>query len=109
MTFAKWDKDKQQYCRGAAASVAIEMGAPYGQLVLAVWAFILGLAVYTGTVWTSGGHNIPGPHDSRNIFIFFIVFLVWVVLITQGMALPFALQEDDEREQNEEGTKKACD
>jgi hypothetical protein len=41
-------------------------------LNFAPMTFFLGLAVYLGTLWTSGGNQMPGPNDTRNIFACFI-------------------------------------
>lgn len=46
---------------------------------LSLGSFVLGLGIYLGFVWTRDLDQSAGPNDSRNIFIVFILVVVFCV------------------------------
>jgi len=59
-------------CTGGDLDRVLSIVSPLRCLNFSSMTFFLGLAVYLGTVWTSGGNQMPGPNDTRNIFICFV-------------------------------------
>ena len=63
------EKDKTQ----ASLSGIFVLSAPYTMMSFAILAFIIGLAIYQGFVWTKTLDTDAGKDNSRNVFIAYIV------------------------------------
>lgn len=59
--------------RKASISAVFILSAPYTMMSYAILAFILGLAIYQGFVWTRNLDTDAGKLNSRNVFIAYIV------------------------------------
>jgi len=58
----------------SAASV-LTISAPNMLLSASLNAFLIGLGVYLGFVWTRNLDALAGPHDSRDVFITYVISL----------------------------------
>ncbi len=63
------EKDETQ----ASLSAIFILSAPYTMMSFAILAFITGLAIYQGFVWTKTLDTDAGKANSRNVFIAYIV------------------------------------
>lgn len=63
--------DKKE--KKASLSAIFILSAPYTMMTYAIWAFITGLAIYQGFVWTRNLDADAGKLNSRNVFIAYIV------------------------------------
>ncbi|MCJ1246150.1 hypothetical protein MMC30_003355 [Trapelia coarctata] len=113
LSFLKPDTNTGESCNGAAIDPVLEIASPMRMLNFSSLAFFLGLAVYLGTVWTSGGTNTPGPYDTRNIFICFlccfgfeVVKSAFVGFITARDLQSESYDEDDAQPLAEQGDAK---
>jgi hypothetical protein len=78
--------------RPGVASV-LTVSAPHLLLSSSLISLLLMLGVYLGFVYTRELDEKAGPHDSRNVFVFFIVTLcISLLVLTVGM-----VADDDER------------
>ena len=59
--------------RKASISAIFILSAPYTMMSYAIIAFITGLAIYQGFVWTRNLDTDAGKTNSRNVFIAYIV------------------------------------
>ena len=100
ISFQKVDKDSGESCNGGAIDPVLGIASPMRLLNFSSFAFFLGLAVYLGTVWTSGGTNVPGPDDTRNIFICFMCCFGFEMV--KAMVVGFITSEDYETEVDDE-------
>ena len=57
----------------ASISAVFILSAPYTMMSCAIFAFIVGLAIYQGFVWTRNLDTDAGKLNSRNVFIAYIV------------------------------------
>lgn len=57
----------------ASLAAIFTLSAPFELMGVSIFSFLLGLAVYQGFTWIYSLDTAAGPHDSRNVFIFFIV------------------------------------
>ncbi len=63
------EKDETQ----ASLSGIFILSAPYAMMSFAILAFITGLAIYQGFVWTKTLDTDAGKNNSRNVFVAYIV------------------------------------
>lgn len=59
--------------RNASISAIFILSAPYTMMSYAIFAFLLGLAIYQGFVWTRNLDADAGKLNSRHVFIAYIV------------------------------------
>ncbi|CAF9911152.1 hypothetical protein IMSHALPRED_009946 [Imshaugia aleurites] len=59
--------------RNASISAIFILSAPYTMMSYAIMAFIVGLAIYQGFVWTRNLDTNAGKRNSRDVFIAYIV------------------------------------
>ena len=59
--------------RNASISAMFILSAPYTMMSYAIMAFIVGLAIYQGFVWTRNLDTNAGKRNSRDVFIAYIV------------------------------------
>ena len=59
--------------RKASISAIFILSAPYTMMSYSIIAFIVGLAIYQGSVWTRNLDTDAGNLNSRNVFIAYIV------------------------------------
>ena len=59
--------------RKASLSAIFILSAPYTMMSYAIVAFITGLAIYQGFIWTRNLDTAAGQINSRNVFIAYIV------------------------------------
>ncbi|MCJ1408974.1 hypothetical protein MMC19_003051 [Ptychographa xylographoides] len=100
LSFRRVDEAKGIDCTGGAIDPALDIAEPGQYTRMAALSFYLGLGVYLGTVWTSGGNNVPGPNDSRNIFLCFISVIASEIV--KWVFLSLLTLEDYEKQQEEE-------
>ena len=110
LSFQKVDEQNGEKCTGGAIDPVLGLAAPGRLLRFSSSSFCLGFAVFLGTVWTSGGNNVPGPNDTRNIFISFICAVGFELF--KGIVVLIITSEDDhqrdmEETEDEEGAPKA--
>ena len=74
------DEDTKEEYNGAAIDPVLRLAYPLRGLSFASWSLVPGLGVYLGTTWTSGGNDVPGENDTRNIFICFLCCIAFEVL-----------------------------
>jgi branched-subunit amino acid ABC-type transport system permease component len=56
------------------------MSSPSMMINFALGAFLTGIGIYLGFVWQNNLDTLAGKTDSRNIFVCFLVSLVFVTL-----------------------------
>jgi len=97
---SKIGDDDDELCNGVALDCVLELISPYRCLSLSSLAFFLGLAVYLGTLWTSGGNQDQRPNDSRNIFLCLIcclgIEIIWSFTVGYITGDGFGAELDDE-------------
>lgn len=69
----------QEWQRSSSLWSAFILQAPFSYMQLSLGSFVLGLGIYLGFVWTRDLDQSAGPNDSRNIFIVFIVVVVFCI------------------------------
>ena len=69
LSFQKEAEATGEICTGGSIDAALGLASPQRFVNFSATTFFIGLTVYLGTVWTSGGNNVPGPNDSRNVFL----------------------------------------
>lgn len=77
----------QEWQRSVSVWSAFLLQAPFMYMKLSLGSFVLGLAVYTGFVWTRNLDEEAGKDDSRNIFIVLLVVVVFCIYSYVGPAL----------------------
>jgi hypothetical protein len=90
--FVEFDELQRQ---NGIASVfsAMVLEIPSSMINIALGAFLIGLAVYFGFLWTRNLDVNAGPGDSRDIFI---VFIVAVFCCIGAYSVPHAIKSKDE-------------
>ncbi|RDW71662.1 hypothetical protein BP5796_07696 [Coleophoma crateriformis] len=76
-------------------SVAV-LSAPGFMLDISLSTLLLALGIYLGFIWTRNLDTNAGLHDSRNVFIFYIVGVLSMIAI---YSVPNALKDSEERHQ----------
>jgi len=84
------------FCTGGALDRVLDIASPLRFLQFSSVTFFLGLAVYLGTVWTSGGNQVPGPNDTRNIFLCFICCFGFECIKAFVVGVMFASTDEDD-------------
>lgn len=69
----------QDWQRSSSLWSAFILQAPFSYMQLSLGSFVLGLGIYLGFVWIKDLDQSAGPNDSRNIFIVFIVVVVFCI------------------------------
>ena len=69
----------QEWQRSSSLWSAFILQAPFSYMQLSLGSFVLGLGIYLGFVWTRELDQSAGPNDSRNIFIVFVVVVVFCI------------------------------
>ena len=87
LSFRVVDEDTKEKCNGAAIDPVLRLAYPLRGLSFASWSLVPGLGVYLGTTWTSGGDNVPGEKDTRNIFICFLCCIAFEIVVNFGIGL----------------------
>lgn len=110
LSYSVTDEATGEKCTGAAIDTILNLTYPGRGLSFSSMAFVLGLAVYLGTSWTSGGNNLPGPDDTRNVFLCFIGCIVfefaWAIIIAIVICENDMQQEEEEEVEEETGSGK---
>ena len=57
----------------ASLAAVFIVAAPFKMVKVSIFSFLLGLAIYQGSVWTRSLDTTARPGDSRNVFITFLV------------------------------------
>ena len=91
-----------EICTGGSIDAALSLASPQRLVSFSAHTFFLGLAVYLGTVWTSGGNRVPGPNDSRNIFLCCICCFAGELLKALVLAVITSMDSAMERGTGEE-------
>ena len=94
------DEDTQEECNGAAIDPVMQLASPARGLSFTTWSLVPGLGVYLGTLWTSGGNNVPGENDNRNIFLCFICCIAFELVRAATVGF-IAAADNNEREELE--------
>lgn len=69
----------QEWQRSSSLWSAFILQAPFSYMQLSLGSFVLGLGIYLGFVWTRDLDQGAGPNDSRNIFIVFVLLVVFCI------------------------------
>ena len=69
----------QEWQRSSSLWSAFILQAPFSYMQLSLGSFVLGLGIYLGFVWTRDLDQSAGPNDSRNIFIVFVLVVVFCI------------------------------
>lgn len=77
----------------SVASV-ITVSAPQILLSVAVFSLLIALGIYFGFTWTRNLDTNAGPHDSRNVFVFYIVGLGVCIIV---YSISGIIQDGDKR------------
>lgn len=79
--------------RKASLAAVVIISAPFNMMKGSIGAFLLGLAIYQGFIWTRGLDTNAGLHDSRDVFIAFIVGIL-VCTLSYWLTLSLKSAED---------------
>ncbi|KAF2497133.1 hypothetical protein BU16DRAFT_607991 [Lophium mytilinum] len=97
--------------RSASLFSALVLLTPSFMIEIALSAFLLGLGVYLGCLWTRHLDNPGGSNDPRNIFI---IYVLCVVIVISLWAMPSAYKslemdsfEDQKRDRRQQGPPQA--
>ncbi|OCL07308.1 hypothetical protein AOQ84DRAFT_377815 [Glonium stellatum] len=72
---------RQRIPRSASLFSALVMIAPSSMINIALGAFLLGLGIYLGFLWTRHLDTQGGKNDSRDVFIIFIISTVIIIAL----------------------------
>jgi hypothetical protein len=90
--FAKFDLQQRRIGVVSLFSALI-LETPRSMINISLGSFLTGLAVYFGFLWTRDLDANAGPGDSRNVFIIFIVTVLYCI----GMySVPRGIKSNDE-------------
>ena len=82
-------KELTTNARGSLYS-ALMLATPSNLINMSLGSFVIGIAVYLGFLWTRNLDTSAGTDDSRNVFI---IFLICVVFCISSYSIPHALKD----------------
>jgi hypothetical protein len=88
-----------------SVAAVLTIAAPHILLSVAVFALLIALGIYFGFTWTRDLDTNAGPHDSRNVFIFYVFGLAVCI----GVYMISSVIQDDEEETEYNIVEQYCD
>jgi hypothetical protein len=104
-----WDQQRDDYYRIGifipGVTAVISVSAPAFLLSASLNSFVTGLGIYLAIVWRRSLDDPSGPNDSRNIFIMYVVAVIFCYLIYSFSALVQDTPEKNVLNMSHEGVK----